>query len=106
MDRLKKVLSGLRSQGMIIAPPENDRGDRKVKNLTDVDASRSGHYLNSILLTFQNQGSVYKSAFSANAQPRFASVVVDSVLGPPRLARQTWQCPCMSVVHKATHEVS
>ena len=30
-----------------------------------------------------------KSAFSTNAQSRFASVVVDSVLGPPRLARHT-----------------
>ena len=30
-----------------------------------------------------------KSAFSANAQPRFASVVVDGALGPPRLAWHT-----------------
>ena len=30
-----------------------------------------------------------KSAFSTNAQLRFASVVLDSVLGPPRLARHT-----------------
>ena len=30
-----------------------------------------------------------KSAFSTNAQSRFASVVVDDVLGPPRLARRT-----------------
>ena len=30
-----------------------------------------------------------KSAFSTNAQSRFASVVVDVVLGPPRLARHT-----------------
>ena len=29
------------------------------------------------------------SAFSTNAQSRFASVVVDGVLGPPRLARHT-----------------
>ena len=50
---------------------------------------RSGHLLNSILLTFQNQGSVSKSAFSTNAQSRFASVVVDGVLGPLRLARHT-----------------
>ena len=27
-----------------------------------------------------------KSAFATNAQSRFASVVVDGVLGPPRLA--------------------
>ena len=31
-----------------------------------------------------------------NAQSRFASVVVDGVLRPPRLARHTWQCPCIS----------
>ena len=30
-----------------------------------------------------------KSVFSTNAQLRFASVVVDGVLGPPRLARHT-----------------
>ena len=29
-----------------------------------------------------------KSAFSTNAQSRFASVVVDSVLGPPCLVQQ------------------
>ena len=46
--------------------------------------------IDSIVLTFQNQGSVLKkSAFSTNAQSRFASVVVDDVLGPPRLARHT-----------------
>ena len=32
---------------------------------------------------------IVKSAFSTNAQSRFASVVVDGVLGPPRLARHT-----------------
>ena len=47
-----------------------------------------------------------KCAFSTNAQPRFASVVVDSVLGPPRLARHTYRCPCISVVPEATHEAS
>ena len=30
-----------------------------------------------------------KSVFAKNAQSRFASVVVDCVLGPPRLARHT-----------------
>ena len=30
-----------------------------------------------------------KSAFSTNAHSMFASVVVDGVLGPPRLARHT-----------------
>ena len=34
--------------------------------------NRSGHYLNSILLTFHHQGTALKSAFSTNAQ----SVVV------------------------------
>ena len=47
-----------------------------------------------------------KSVFSTNAQSRFASVVVDGVLGPPRLTRHTWQCPCISVVPEATHEAS
>ena len=37
------------------------------------------------LFTIKNQ--CKKSAFSTNAQSRFASVVVNSVLGPPRLAR-------------------
>ena len=46
-----------------------------------------------------------KSAFSTNAQSRFTSVVVvDGVLGPPRLARHTWWCPCISVIPEATHE--
>ena len=43
----------------------------------------------SILLTFHNQGLVGKSAFSTNKQSKLASVVVDGVLGPPRLARHT-----------------
>ena len=47
-----------------------------------------------------------KSAFSTNAQSRFASVVVDGVLGPPRLAQYTWRCPCISVVPEAIHEAS
>ena len=47
-----------------------------------------------------------ESAFSTNAQSRFASVVVGGVLGPPRLARHTYQCPCISVVPEATHEAS
>ena len=37
---------------------------------------------------------------------RFESAVLDSVLGPARLARHTWQCPCFSVVPKAMQEVS
>ena len=50
---------------------------------------RSGHQLNSILLTFHNQRLVLKSVFSTNAQSRFGSVVFDGDLGPPRLARPT-----------------
>ena len=45
--------------------------------------------LNSILLTFRNQGLMLKSAFSTNAQTRVATVVVDGVLGPLRLAQHT-----------------
>ena len=41
-----------------------------------------------------------------DAQSRFASAVLNSVLGPPRLAQHTWQCPCISVVLEATHEAS
>ena len=35
----------------------------------------------------KNKGSVKTSAFSTNAQSRFGSVVLDGVLGEPRLAR-------------------
>ena len=45
------------------------------------------------------------SAFSTNAQSRFASAVLSGVLGPPRLARHTWRCPCISVVPEAMHGV-
>ena len=31
---------------------------------------------------------------------------LSGVLGPPRLGRHTWQCPCISVVPEATHEAS
>ena len=65
----------------------------------------TGLVTNSILfcMTFHNQGSVSKSAFSTNAQSRFASVVVDGVVGPPRLTQHTCRCPCISVVPEATH---
>ena len=46
------------------------------------------------------------SAFSTNIQSRFASVVLDSVLGPLRLAWHTWWCPCFSVVPAASHNMS
>ena len=51
-------------------------------------------------------GATKTSAFSTNAHSRFASVVVDCVLGPPRLVRHTWRCPCISVFSEATHEAS
>ena len=41
-----------------------------------------------------------------NKRTMFASVVVGGVLGPPRLARHTWRCPCISVVPEATFEAS
>ena len=47
---------------------------------------RSGHKLDSIQLAFHNQGLACKSgksAFSTNAQSRFASAVFDGVLRPP-----------------------
>ena len=46
------------------------------------------------------------SAFSTNAQSRFGSVVIDGILGPPRLARHNCRCPCISAVPDATHEAS
>ena len=40
------------------------------------------------------------------AQLRFASVVLDGVLGPLHLAWRTWQCPGISVVQEAIYEES
>ena len=51
-------------------------------------------------------GTKKKSAFSTNAQSRFASVVLDGVLRPPRLSWHTLRCPCFSVVPEATNEAS
>ena len=51
-------------------------------------------------------GTIKTGAVSTNAQSRFASVVVEGVLGPPRLVRHTWRCPCFSVVLGATHKAS
>ena len=45
-------------------------------------------------------GATKPSAFLTNAQSRFASVALYGVLEPWRLARHTWQCPCISVVPK------
>ena len=70
-------------------------------------SSNAGLVTNSIiyfwLFTIKDQCA--KSAFLTNAQSRFASVVVEGVLGPPRLARLTWRCPCISVVPEATKRV-
>ena len=41
-----------------------------------------------------------KSAFSTSAQSRFASIVLDGVLGPLHLASNTWRWPCISVAPK------
>ena len=71
------------------APPGGASLPAVAATLSSPTGTRSGQKLNSILLTFQNQRLMYKSAFSTNAQSRFASVVVDSDLGPPRLARHT-----------------
>ena len=49
---------------------------------------------------------VKKCVFNKRTMSRFASAVVDGVLGPPRIARHTWRCPCISVVPEATHEAS
>ena len=46
------------------------------------------------------------SEFLVNTQLRFASVVLDSVLGPQRLVGHTWLCACISVAPEATHEAS
>ena len=43
----------------------------------------SGYKLNSIMLSFYNQGSVTKSAFPTNSQSRLVSAVFYGVLGPP-----------------------
>ena len=51
-------------------------------------------------------GSAKSSEFSANAHSRLVSIVLDGVLGPPRLVLQTWWCPCISAVPVATHEAS
>ena len=68
--------------------------------------TRPGLVTNSILFCwlFKIKDRCKKSAYSTNAQSRFASVVVDGILGPSRLERHTWRCPCISVVPEATSE--
>ena len=51
-------------------------------------------------------GTTKRIANLTNAQSRFASVVVDAVLGHQRLAQHIRRCPCISVVQEATHEAS
>ena len=51
-------------------------------------------------------GRTKTGAFLTNAQSRFASVVLDGVLGPPHLAWHIWRCPCFCVVPEATHKAS
>ena len=46
------------------------------------------------------------SEFSINTQSKSASVVLDGVRGPPRLARHTWRCPYNFIVLEAMHEAS
>ena len=55
------------------------------------DYSRSDHKLDSILLTFQNQGMVLKSALSTNTQSRFLSPIFDSIFGHHCPTRHTLQ---------------
>ena len=38
-----------------------------------------------------------------NAQKSFAIAVLVGLLGPPRLARHTRRCPCISVAQDAKH---
>ena len=54
-------------------------------------------------------GTMETSALAKKSFSRFASIVLDGVLGPPGLAKHTMPstgcCPCFSVVSEATHEV-
>ena len=51
-------------------------------------------------------GTIKTSALSTMAILRFASVVLDSVLRPKRLACHHCWCPCISVFPEATHKAS
>ena len=51
-------------------------------------------------------GTMKTRGFSTSALSRFASFVIDGVLGPPCLVWHTWRRPCISVVPEATHEAS
>ena len=54
------------------------------------------------LTCFQSRMMVEK-VLSTNTQSRLASVVLDSVQQPPRLARQSWLCLFSSEVPEATY---
>ena len=75
-----------------------------MQNQDPEDLLRSAGLTNPILfsLTFKNQGPVHESAFSTNAQSRFASAVSNRVLE----AWHTQRCPCFIIVPEATHKVS
>ena len=47
-----------------------------------------------------------KCIFHNRAESRFMSLILDAILGPPRLARRTLRCPCFFGVLEATHEAS
>ena len=47
-----------------------------------------------------------KWGFLQTQQSRFASILLDGVLGPTHLARHTWQRYCISLVPESTHEAS
>ena len=77
--RKKKVAKRRRSMPfMIFCRPHNSAALPRWAAMPVLH--RSGHWLNSILLTFRNQGSVLKSTFSATPQSRFVSAVHDSVV--------------------------
>ena len=63
---------------------------RRERRVTKTDLSKVVWSLTQFYSVDSSQSRIgVKSGFSTNAQSRFASVVVDSVLGPPCLARGT-----------------
>ena len=84
-DRGGKLFGGARHSQVHIT------GCRRAVAVESVPGAVGGPVTNSILFcwhfTINNRCQI--SAFSTNAQSRFASVVVNGVLGPPRLARHT-----------------
>ena len=84
------TISGPESIG-IVRPTKDDEYSYMNAYKTVSIMIISGLVTNSILfcLLFTIEDRCRESAFSTNAQSRFASVVVDGVLGPLRLARDT-----------------